>query len=68
MNVAKRIALAMKGTREERAILIRDPNRIVTVGGAQQPEDDGHRDRRHRPHGQRLGGRAADDLPTTARG
>ena len=31
LNVARRIALAMKGTREERAILIRDPNRIVTA-------------------------------------
>ena len=29
LNVAQRIELAMKGTREERAILIRDPNKIV---------------------------------------
>jgi len=29
LNVAQRIGLAMKGTREERAILIRDPNKIV---------------------------------------
>ena len=38
MNVAKRIALAMKGTREERAILIRDPNRIVTAAVLSSPK------------------------------
>src|SRR5688572_13631188 len=38
MNVAQRIALAMKGTREERAILIRDPNRIVGVAVLSSPK------------------------------
>jgi hypothetical protein len=38
MSVAKRIALAMKGTREERAILIRDPNRIVTAAVLSSPK------------------------------
>jgi hypothetical protein len=38
MNVAKRIALAMKGNREERAILIRDPNRIVTAAVMSSPK------------------------------
>jgi hypothetical protein len=38
MNVAKRIALAMKGSREERAILIRDPNRIVAAAVLSSPK------------------------------
>jgi hypothetical protein len=38
LNVAKRIALAMKGNREERAILIRDPNRIVTAAVLSSPK------------------------------
>jgi hypothetical protein len=38
MNIARRIALAMKGTREERAILIRDPNRIVTAAVLSSPK------------------------------
>jgi hypothetical protein len=38
LNVAKRIALAMRGTREERAILIRDPNRIVTASVLSSPK------------------------------
>ncbi len=38
MNVARRIALAMKGSREERAILIRDPNRIVTSAVLSSPK------------------------------
>jgi hypothetical protein len=38
MNVAKRIALAMKGTREERSVLIRDPNRIVTAAVLSSPK------------------------------
>ena len=38
MNVAGRIAMAMKGTREERAILIRDPNRIVTAAVLSSPK------------------------------
>jgi voltage-gated potassium channel Kch len=31
LNAAEKVVLALKGTREERAILIRDPNRIVAV-------------------------------------
>ena len=38
LTVAKRIALAMKGNREERAILIRDPNRIVTAAVLSSPK------------------------------
>jgi hypothetical protein len=38
LNVAGRIALAMKGTREERAILIRDPNKIVGVAVLSSPK------------------------------
>jgi voltage-gated potassium channel Kch len=38
LNVAQRISLAMKGTREERAILIRDPNKIVAVAVLSSPK------------------------------
>jgi len=38
MTVAQRISRAMKGTREERAILIRDPNRIVTAAVLSSPK------------------------------
>lgn len=38
MNVAERISLAMKGTREERAILIRDPNKIVGASVLSSPK------------------------------
>ena len=38
MNVAQRISVAMKGTREERAILIRDPNKIVGVAVLSSPK------------------------------
>jgi hypothetical protein len=38
LSIAKRIAVAMKGTREERAILIRDPNRIVTAAVLSSPK------------------------------
>jgi hypothetical protein len=31
MNTAEKIIMALKGTREERTILIRDPNRIVST-------------------------------------
>lgn len=37
MNVAQRIALAMKGSREERAILIRDNNRVVAISVLSSP-------------------------------
>jgi hypothetical protein len=38
MNVAQRVGLAMKGSREERAILIRDPNKIVSVAVLSSPK------------------------------
>lgn len=38
LNVAQRIALAMKGSREERAILIRDPNKIVAAAVLSSPK------------------------------
>ena len=38
MNVAQRITLAMKGSREERAILIRDPNKIVAAAVLSSPK------------------------------
>src|SRR5918999_6223221 len=38
MNVAQRIALAMKGSREARAILIRDPNKIVGAAVLSSPK------------------------------
>lgn len=38
LNVAQRLALAMKGTREERAILIRDPNKLVAVAVLSSPK------------------------------
>lgn len=38
MTVAQRMALAMKGSREERAILIRDPNKIVGVAVLSSPK------------------------------
>jgi hypothetical protein len=38
MTVAGRIKAAMQGTREERAILVRDPNRIVAVAVLSSPK------------------------------
>ena len=38
MNVAQRMGLAMKGSREERAILIRDPNKIVAAAVLSSPK------------------------------
>ena len=38
MNVAQRLSLAMKGTREERAVLIRDPNKMVSVAVLSSPK------------------------------
>ena len=38
LTVAQRMALAMKGRREERAILIRDPNKIVGVAVLSSPK------------------------------
>lgn len=38
LNVAQRLALAMKGSREERQILIRDPNKIVGVAVLSSPK------------------------------
>ena len=38
MSVAERMNLAMKGSREERAVLIRDPNKIVGVAVLSSPK------------------------------
>jgi len=38
MNVSDRMKAAMKGTREERAILVRDPNKIVSVAVLSSPK------------------------------
>jgi hypothetical protein len=38
MTVAQRVVRAMKGTREERAILIRDPNKLVSIGVLSSPK------------------------------
>lgn len=38
MTIAQRMACAMKGTREERAVLIRDPNKIVAVAVLSSPK------------------------------
>jgi hypothetical protein len=38
MSPAARLALAMRGTREERAILVRDPNKIVAVAVLSSPK------------------------------
>ncbi len=38
MTIAQRISRAMKGSREERAILVRDPNRIVTAAVLSSPK------------------------------
>ncbi len=38
LNVAQRMSLAMKGSREERAVLIRDPNKIVGVSVLSSPK------------------------------
>lgn len=38
MTIAQKMSLAMKGTREERAILIRDPNKLVAVAVLSSPK------------------------------
>ena len=38
MSPAQRLARAVKGTREERAILVRDPNRVVAVAVLSSPK------------------------------
>jgi len=38
MNVMQRIKVAMRGRREERSILIRDPNRLVSVAVLSSPK------------------------------
>jgi hypothetical protein len=38
LNVAQRMTLAMKGTREERAVLVRDPNKIVAAAVLSSPK------------------------------
>ncbi len=38
LSIPKRLALAMKGTREERAILIRDPNKLISLAVLSSPK------------------------------
>jgi hypothetical protein len=38
MNIAQRVTVAMKGSREERAILIRDPNKMVAIAVLSSPK------------------------------
>src|SRR5712692_5632769 len=38
MNVAERMKAAMKGTKEERAVLVRDPNKLVSVSVLRIPK------------------------------
>ena len=38
MTVAQKVSLAMKGSREERAVLIRDPNKIVGIAVLSSPK------------------------------
>ena len=38
LNVAERLKCAMKGTKEERAVLIRDPNKLVSVSVLSSPK------------------------------
>lgn len=38
LGIAERLSLAMKGTREERAILVRDPNRLVAAAVLSSPK------------------------------
>ena len=38
MNIAERMKAAMKGTKEERAVLIRDPNKLVSVSVLSSPK------------------------------
>ncbi len=38
LNVAERMKVAMKGTKEERAILIRDPNKLVSASVLSSPK------------------------------
>jgi len=38
MSPGQRLALAMKGTREERAVLVRDPNKMVAVAVLSSPK------------------------------
>jgi hypothetical protein len=38
MSVSQRVSLAMRGSREERAVLVRDPNRVVAVAVLSSPK------------------------------
>jgi hypothetical protein len=38
MTVAQRMSLAMKGSREERSILVRDPNKLVSTAVLSSPK------------------------------
>ena len=59
LPVLQRMKLAMKGTREQRAMLVRDSNRLVAVSRAEQPEAHRKRSRGVHEDGERLRGRAA---------
>ena len=45
LNTAEKVITALKGTREERAILVRDPNRIVAAAVLGSPRLTERRDR-----------------------
>ena len=53
LTVMQRIKLAMNGTREQRGVLIRDPNRHRGRRSAQQPEAQRDRNRGDRPDDER---------------
>ena len=61
MSVPEKVKMAMKGSREMRAILIRDPEQAGGALGPERPEGERHRSRRLRANGQRRGRRAARD-------
>ena len=61
MGVKDRVKLGMKGDREARNILIRDPNRLVSHGRCQQSPDHRTRDREDRVHALDLRGHPAAD-------
>ncbi len=61
MTAAEKVITALKGTREERAILIRDPNRLVSSAVLGSPQDHRRRDRVVLGHEERLRRHAAQD-------
>ena len=60
MNIVQRIQLAVKGGREERMLLIRDPNKIVQRGRAAISAADGFGDRKLRGDDQCVAGSTAN--------